>query len=233
MIHRNPPDPDLSHIQSSDYEFVYEPGDDTFLLMSALDNTLGNSIPLGENQFFTILEIGPGTGIISAHAQNLVKYHRPTSRVFSIAVELNPIAAEISKSTFSRNRICGDLVLGNLSDCLNSSRFKADVLIFNPPYVPSPCDEIGPSFQQIEPNKNLISAAWAGGDRGRFVIDQFIPTIEKLLAPNGVLYLVLIRDNDPDEIISILNHSYNIASTLVNSKPSVREHLVILKCHFK
>jgi release factor glutamine methyltransferase len=224
---RNVPDPDLSHIHSKYYQRVYEPGDDTFLLMTALDQTLR----LGEFQGFVfILEIGPGTGIVSSHANNLIK--SLGIQVFSFAVELNPVAAEICKLTLDQNRNLGDVVIGNLSDCLiERLAHKVDVLIFNPPYVPSPVEEIGPQFQRSN-SDSLISAAWAGGDRGRQVIDQFIPCVERLLSPNGVLYLVLILENDPDEIISTLKKRYQIESTVINSKPSVREHLVILKCQF-
>lgn len=67
--------------------------------------------------------------------------------------------------------------------------------MFNPPYVPTPPDEL---------LGDGISRSWAGGDRGREVLDRLLPHVGELLAPNGRLYLVLLSANDPDEVAAIL-----------------------------
>jgi release factor glutamine methyltransferase len=47
-----------------------------------------------------------------------------------------------------------------------------DILLFNPPYVPSDEDELG---------SISIEAAWAGGANGRVIIDRLIPDVKVIL----------------------------------------------------
>ena len=66
-----------------------------------------------------------------------------------------------------------------------------------------------------------IAASWAGGAKGREVcpmsmfllslikvlkvINQLLPTVNKLLSPQGLLYLLCIRENKPgDKCLVIL-----------------------------
>ena len=60
-----------------------------------------------------------------------------------------------------------DITLSDLGSCFISG--TVDVLVFNPPYVPTPSDEVG---------SHGIEAAWAGGTDGREVIDKFIPIMK-------------------------------------------------------
>uniref|UniRef100_A0A673BJ71 N-6 adenine-specific DNA methyltransferase 1 n=1 Tax=Sphaeramia orbicularis TaxID=375764 RepID=A0A673BJ71_9TELE len=49
-----------------------------------------------------------------------------------------------------------------------------------------------------------IEAAWAGGKRGREVTDRFLPLVAQLLSKKGLFYLVTIAENNPEEIIRLL-----------------------------
>lgn len=74
-------------------------------------------------------------------------------------------------------------------------RGSIDLLLFNPPYVPSPGDEVGGA---------RLSAAWAGGARGRVVVDRFLARVPALLSPRGALYLVAVSDNDVPDLLRLL-----------------------------
>ena len=85
-----------------------------------------------------------------------------------------------------------EVMQGDLASCLiHRMRGCVDLLVFNPPYVPSPEDEVG---------GDRAAAAWAGGMRGRRVIDRFMPIMAELLSPTGRAYMVLVRENKVGEV---------------------------------
>jgi methylase of polypeptide subunit release factors len=59
---------------------------------------------------------------------------------------------------------------------------SVDILLFNPPYVPTPQEEVGTYG---------IAASWAGGEDGRVVIDRFLPLLEVTLTLTLTLILTL------------------------------------------
>ena len=62
-----------------------------------------------------------------------------------------------------------------VSGCEDFFGNAVDLLVFNPPSVPTPNDEVGGTG---------ISAAWAGGEDGRVVIDRFL----LLLPVSAIIY---------------------------------------------
>jgi release factor glutamine methyltransferase len=78
---------------------------------------------------------------------------------------------------------------------------KVDVLLFNFPYVPTPSEEV---------RGHGIERSWAGGERGRQVIDQWIQQkwMERLLSKDGVCYVVLLKQNDIPQIIQLLGEKW-------------------------
>ncbi|CAJ0954747.1 unnamed protein product [Ranitomeya imitator] len=94
-----------------------------------------------------------------------------------------------------------------------------DLLLFNPPYVVTPSEEVG---------SNGIEAAWAGGKNGREVIDRFLPLVPELLSSKGLLYLLVLKENNVDNVLEKMN-SYGLQGSAVLSRQAGREHLTILK----
>jgi release factor glutamine methyltransferase len=126
----------------------------------------------------------------------------PTKTVFII----NPDAIRIAKATAESNGISTahfQAVQCDLaSQLLEQLQGKVDVLIFNPPYVPTPDEEVGSSG---------IEASWAGGINGRVVLDRALPQIARLLAfPHGVAYVVTVDDNYPEQISQTMDELYGM-----------------------
>jgi hypothetical protein len=65
---------------------------------------------------------------------------------------------------------------------------QIDLLLFNPPYVPTPDEEV---------ERGGLAAAWAGGARGRRVIDRLLAVVPSLLSPRGEMFMVAVHENEP------------------------------------
>lgn len=97
---------------------IYEPAEDTFLLISALEKLdLKNK---------TCLEIGTGTGIIALFLAKRAKK--------VLAVDINPQALLCAKENAARNGIKNAEFRG--SDLFSDVAGKFDIIAFNPPYLP-------------------------------------------------------------------------------------------------
>lgn len=49
-----------------------------------------------------------------------------------------------------------------------------------------------------------ITASWAGGERGRVVIDRMLTIVDNLLSNKGWFYMVTLTANNPIEICQIM-----------------------------
>lgn len=116
-----------------------------------------------------------------------------------------------------------------------------DLLIFNPPYVPTPSDD---NLQLPERTKyydndaekvythckedKILIKSWAGGVDGCEVINRVLYNLDEILAPNGIFYLLIIKDNNPEKIKRNLKTAGYEAVQIIDRK--IRgEHLIVLK----
>ncbi|CBK24169.2 uncharacterized protein [Blastocystis hominis] len=115
-----------------------------------------------------IVEIGPGSGIISTFLTRIVNESHPTA---TLAIDINMDACRITRDTYHQNKVVyGDTIRSNLLQCtLQRLQNKVDVLLFNPPYVPTSSEE---TFLPT------IESAYAGGEKGREVIDVLLPNVQ-------------------------------------------------------
>ncbi|CAI5706151.1 unnamed protein product [Peronospora effusa] len=195
---------------------VYEPAEDTFLFVDALQDELPQLVALDPT---ICVEIGCGSGAVFVYlATQLQKWG--TQSLF-LATDINPLAANVAQQTAMNNETqMFDIVRTDLLQCFEPRiQGLVDVLLFNPPYVPTPSEEVGSIG---------IEAAWAGGLHGREVIDRLLPKLKTLLSPRGVFYMVVIVENRPNEIAAILSMD-GFEMTVVRATKAKNERLSILK----
>nr|XP_040028185.1 methyltransferase N6AMT1 isoform X3 [Gasterosteus aculeatus aculeatus] len=177
--------PVYSHAGRGDFRDVYEPAEDSFLLIDAL-----------EKDAELLQQMG--------------------------CTDVNPAAAQCTAKTASCNDAPLQPVITSLVEgLLPRLSGTVDVLLFNPPYVVTPSEEVGSTG---------IEAAWAGGERGREVTDKFLPAVPQLLSSNGLFYLVTIAENEPDEIIGFLG-KFGLRGETHMSTRAGNERLSVLRFH--
>jgi release factor glutamine methyltransferase len=185
--------PDLSHLSMADYQDVYEPAEDTFLFLDTFEK---------ERDFLTALnpsvclEIGCGTGTLSTGLWKLLR--GSCSQCLYLATDINHKALTATRRTADANGFGAPLELVEM-DLFNGVaphfRGLVDVLFWNPPYVPTPPEEVG---------TRDITASWAGGKDGRVVIDRLLPQLDFILSATGVFYLLVVKENKPTGIALVM-----------------------------
>ncbi len=138
---------------------VYNPSDDSFLLLRNLDVKPGQSL----------LEVGCGSGLISIHAATL--------GVSVTATDISPMAVECTRTNANKN---GVRVNARLSDLFDNVSGYFDLIVFNPPYLPSETR-----------STSWIEKSWSGGEEGSETAVRFLGQAWQHLAPGGTIYLVL------------------------------------------
>ncbi|KAJ7650207.1 S-adenosyl-L-methionine-dependent methyltransferase [Roridomyces roridus] len=212
------PTPDLSHLRPADYEHVYEPAEDTFILLDALeqDEELLKSI-----QPRVALEIGSGSGCASSFLGSITG----PSSVLYLCTDINTHACSCTQATGRQNKIPLDSIHTSLSHpFLSRLRHSVDIILFNPPYVPTHQEEAFTAQTERD-----IGGAWAGGADGMQVTERFFPQVAELLSPRGRFYLVAVAQNDVPAIQRRMRAQYGLDSEIVLKRRAGREHLSVVR----
>ncbi|XP_043204069.1 methyltransferase N6AMT1-like [Amphibalanus amphitrite] len=204
--------PDISHLTAADYDRVYEPAEDSFLLLDALEADLER---LRARRPRLALEVGSGSGVvITALAAALPE-------CLCLATDLSEAACRATWRTAHRNGVTVLPVRCDLTAALRPRLAgQLDVVLFNPPYVVTSTEEVCAS--------GGLAASWAGGERGREVTDRLLPQLPELLAPDGLFYLVAIRENDVDDLGAVMA-GLGFDMCRVMSRRAGPEHLSVLR----
>lgn len=203
------------HLVSSHRE-VYEPCDDSFALVDAL---LADRVNLLNHHPTLCLEVGSGSGyVITSLALMLGK--EASSGTHYIATDINPDAIRVSQETLEAHGVHAELISTDIASGLEKRLAgSVDVLVVNPPYVPTPEDEVG---------REGIASAWAGGENGRSVIDRMLPVADVLLSDKGWLYMVTLTANNPSQICLHMREK-GYASRIVVQRSTEEESLHVIK----
>lgn len=225
------PTPDTSHVP---YERVYEPAEDSFLLLDTLSSEseqafLRQNFPqsaTGSSPLPLIVEIGTGSGVVLAFAHAQAQNIFGTRQILTAGVDMNAYACQATVATVKRAQqdnpdTHAAMYLGScMGDLTAPWRDNAiDVLIFNPPYVPTPempvrpetfSDEVAggnedgggntgkqPSFDD---DSYLLSLSYAGGRDGMETTNRLIESLPQVLSRRGCAYLLLCAQNKPEEV---------------------------------
>ncbi|KAK0515390.1 hypothetical protein JMJ35_002769 [Cladonia borealis] len=236
------PTPSTSHV---DPNRIYEPAEDSYLLLDTLSSTnetnflkhhFGQSGTQSRNAPTPspiVLEVGTGSGVIlafvTANAEAI--FGRPD--VLALGTDVNNFACQATKQTvlqtcegFARDMPSGlrrspsestGLLLATLGADLASPirGGMIDVLIFNPPYVPSagvpdikgntldsePApDDAKSRAESYERDSRLLALSYEGGVDGMEVINRLLEQLPQVLnRDKGVAYILLCQQNRPEE----------------------------------
>lgn len=204
--------PKYSHLTESDFEKLYEPAEDTFLMLDALEK---DHQFIRDNKPLICLEVGPGSGLIITFLATVLG-----PNLLYFASDINNDASLSTQQCGIENKVDVNVTTDSLLNSMRSRlKDKVDVLLFNPPYVVTPSDEVG---------STSLSASWAGGIDGREVIDKFLKVAVSTLSEKGILYLLLLKENKPDEIVELLVSS-GFESSLIIQRRTGPEHLSVYR----
>ncbi|KAL2135653.1 hypothetical protein VTI74DRAFT_7463 [Chaetomium olivicolor] len=222
------PTPSTSHVP---YTRVYEPAEDSFLLLDTLSSAsetsfLSRRFPISPSPSTTtttpsptplVVEIGPGSGVVLAFVTAHVRALFSRRDVLTLGIDVNRFACKATGQTV-RRAVEEDAAesghgsgyhlgvgQGDLTSALRKG--TVDVLVFNPPYVPT--DQV-PAVPQgeaavkdrttYEEDSNLLALSYAGGRDGMEITERLIGELPGVLAERGVAYLLLCAQNKPEEV---------------------------------
>lgn len=147
---------------------IYSPGEDTFLMLDALSN-----IPVEKKE---VLDVGTGSGILGL----FVALHGATVTTIDTNEQALTRAREAAQTL-------GVSLKAVVSDLFSSVSGRFDLVLFNPPYLPS---------------SSLEDRAVDGGKEGALLTRRFLKKLQEHLKSDGSALLLLSSQNNPGSLIA-------------------------------
>jgi release factor glutamine methyltransferase len=235
------PTPSTSHVS---FSTIYEPAEDSFLLLDTLSNLtestwLQHRFP-PHTPTPLVAEIGTGSGVVVAFVAAHARAILGRDDVLALGVDVNMNAstattvtvqkavAEQKSQTAYLGSLCADL-----TTLLRES--SVDVLVFNPPYVPSEVlpalpQSTNASQSQFEVESHLLSLSYAGGKKGMETTDRLLDDLPRILSARGVTYVLLCAQNEPTKVKArIEDKGWNAQTIGRSGKAAGWEKLEVLR----
>lgn len=211
------PTPSTSHVS---FDNIYEPAEDSYLLLDTLSSASEKAFLTSHFPTSTpsplVLEVGVGSGVVLAFVAANASALFGRSDIVVLGTDINPLAAKaanqtvataIAESSSSPRNGSKSLTMcvSDLTSVLRSN--EADVLIFNPPYVPTEYLPIPPESAEaqgsqaiFERDSKLLELSYAGGLDGMETTNRLLDQLPNVLSERGVAYVLLCAQNQPEAV---------------------------------
>lgn len=222
------PTPDTSHVS---FDTIYEPSEDSYLFLDTLSSP-SESKWLSErfqnaNPMPLVVEAGTGSGVVLAFAAAQSQEIFGRRDILTLGTDVNRNACIATRETVSTaikehqkaqetSNMHAVHVSSLASDLCSALRPRSvDVLLFNPPYVPSEELPRLPSAEENDPatskamsrsakfesDSYFLSLTYAGGADGMETTNRLLDALPETLSCRGVAYVLLCKQNRPDEVM--------------------------------
>ena len=125
-----------------------------------------------------IAEVGVGCGAVSV----ALGVHLPGARIWG--TDLSPDAVELAKENAAAHGVAGRVTMVE-SDLLDAVPGPFDIIVSNPPYVPTPeIEELAKEIREHEPR-----VALDGGPDGSSIIARLLQASKDKLRPGGAMFM--------------------------------------------
>lgn len=209
------PTPDTSHVP---YERVYEPAEDSFLFLDTLSSESEKAWlrQRFEKHVPLVVELGTGSGVVigfvNAHASTLFG---SKGTVLTAGVDMNAFACRATRETVGKavrenTQSHGTYLCSSMGDLAAAWRPGAiDVLLFNPPYVPTSemplrpgtyKDEAPPGNPSFDDDSYLLSLSYAGGRDGMETTERLMEGLGEVVSTRGCAYILFCAQNKPEDV---------------------------------
>ncbi len=156
-----------------------------------------------------VLDLGCGTGLIGLIAAK--------QKAKVLCTDINLEAVELAERNAEKNHL---EIKAKKSDLFSEIKEKFDFIFFNPPYLPKEGTK-----------KDLLEKALDGGEKGREIIDRFIPEIRNHLKENGKCFFLQSSLNEIKETEKKMEKK-GLKFNIKKRKKLFFEELIVFKVWF-